>query len=46
MNIQIIDSIYQDKVDIKIEVPIDRLEELNTELQNSTSGKVALLEIK
>jgi uncharacterized YigZ family protein len=45
MNIQIIDSIYQEKVDMKIEVPIDGLEELNIELQNSTSGKVAIEEI-
>ena len=44
-HIEIKDSIYKDKVDIKIEVPIDRLEELNTELQNSTSGKVAIEEI-
>jgi len=45
MNIQIIDSIYKEKVDMKIEVAIDRLEELNTELQNSTSGKVAIEKI-
>jgi len=44
-HVDIKDSIYSDKVAMKIEVPIDRLEELNIELQNSTSGKVLLDEI-
>ena len=45
MNIEIIDSIYKEKVEMKIEVAIDRIEELNIELQNSTSGKVAIEKI-
>jgi len=45
-HIEIKDSNYSENVEMKIEVPIDELEELNIELQNSTSGKVALLEIK
>ena len=45
-HVHIKDSIYSDKAVMKIGVPEDRLEELNTELQNSTSGNVALLEIK
>jgi len=44
-HIEIKDSNYSENVEMKIEVPIDGLEELNIELQNSTSGKVAIEEI-
>jgi uncharacterized YigZ family protein len=44
-HIEIKDSNYSENVEMKIEVPIDGLEELNIELQNSTSGKVLLDEI-
>ena len=44
-HVDIKDSIYSDKVVMKIEVAIDRIEELNIELQNSTSGKVAIEKI-
>jgi len=44
-HVDIKDSIYSDKVVMKIGVPEDRFEELNIELQNSTSGKVAIEEI-
>ncbi len=45
MNIEIKDSNYSENVEMKIEVPEDKLEELDTELQNSTSGNVAIEEI-
>ena len=44
-HVDIKDSIYSDKVVMKIGVPEDRIQELNIELQNSTSGKVLLEEI-
>jgi len=43
--VDIKDSAYSDNVVMKIGVPEDRLEELNTELQNSTSGNVAIEKI-
>lgn len=42
LEIEIADSSYTENVEMSIEVPEDRLEELNTELQNSTSGKVSI----
>jgi len=42
-HVDIKDSAYSDNVVMKIGVPEDRLEELNTELQNSTSGNVAIV---
>ena len=42
-SLEIADSIYTDNVDMKLEVPEDNLNQLETELQNSTSGKVNIL---
>lgn len=42
MNVQIIDSDYKEDVEMKIKVSKHRFQELNTELQNSTSGKVSI----
>lgn len=42
-SLEITDSIYTDNVDMKLEVPEDNLNQLETELQNSTSGKVNIL---
>jgi len=44
-HVHIKDSAYSDNVVMKIGVAIDRFEELNIELQNSTSGKVAIKKI-
>jgi uncharacterized YigZ family protein len=45
MNIEIIDSSYSENVEMRIEVPENKLQELKTELQNSTSGKVSVEQI-
>lgn len=42
-SLEIADSIYTDNVDMKLEVPEDNLNQLETESQNSTSGKVNIL---
>lgn len=41
-SLEIADSIYTDNVDMKLEVPEDNLNQLETELQNSTSGKIEI----
>ncbi len=42
-NLEIADSSYSDNVEMGVEVPENKLDQLETELQNSTSGKVFLL---
>jgi len=45
LNIDIADSHYTENVEMTIEVPEDKIEKLNTELQNSTSGKIDITEL-